>query len=185
MMLFYLRFLGVGLVLGLFTEIELKLVAGVKPSTFVPALFLYPIIVSISFGVSRFLDRITSSRWKGDVLHYFGSGIAGLAFEWILLGNGPGSNAFQLGMFAMWTTFCFGPRILVREPIVSTALARRFWMTFTITSILLTIVVVVATGKARVVVAVLGLSAAYIVWSLWLLRLAWVSRNATNGASTN
>lgn len=180
-MQFYLRFLIVGLILGLFTEIELKLVAGIKPSAFVPALFLYPIIVSMAFVASRFIDRAVSSRWKGDLLHYVGAGIAGLAIEWILLGNGPGSNAFQLGMFAMWTTFCFGPRILARDPMVGSPRARRFWIAFAIASTLLTIAVLVATGKPKVVVAVLGLSAAYIMWSLWLLRLAWISRHSTVG----
>ena len=182
---FYLRFLAVGLILGLFTEIELKLVAGIKPSSFVPALFLYPIIVSMAFLTSRFLDRAVSSPWKGDLLHYVGAGLAGLAIEWMLLGNGPDSNAFQLGMFGMWTTFCFGPRILVRAPIVTGPSARRFWMAFAMACVLITVAVVVANGKTKVVVAVLGLSAAYIVWSLWLLRLAWTSRSSTiaEGAS--
>jgi len=184
-MQFYLRFLVVGLILGLFTEIELKLVAGIKPSAFVPALFLYPIIVSMAFVASRFIDRAVSSRWKGDLLHYIGAGIAGLAIEWILLGNGPASNAFQLGMFAMWTAFCFGPRILARDPIIGSPRARRFWIAFAIASTLLTIAVLVANGKPKVVVAVLGLSAAYIFWSLWLLRLAWISRHSTAGANAS
>ena len=181
----YVSLLVVGLVLGLFTEIELKLVAGIKPSGFVPALFLYPIIVSMAFVASRFIDWAVSSRWKGDLLHYVGAGIAGLGIEWILLGNGPGSNAFQLGMFAMWTTFCFGPRILTRDPIVGSPRARRFWIAFVIASTLLTIAVLVATGKPKVVVAVLGLSAAYMLWSLWLLRLAWISRHSTVGANAS
>jgi len=170
----YLRFLLIGLVLGLFTEIELKLIAGIKPSAFIVAVFAYPVIVSLSYMASRFIDRLVSSTWRADVLHYVGAGLGGLAFEWVLLGNGPGSNAIQLGMFAMWTTFCFGPRVLTRDSRLIEKVSRRFWIAFGIAAAVLTAFVLMASGPdARVVISVLGLSGTYMVWSVWLLILAW------------
>ncbi len=179
----YGRFLAVGLTLGLFTEFVLKLVARAKPSGFVIVVIAYPIIVSFAYAASRLIDHIVASRWIGDMLHYAGSGIGGMAIEWTLLGNGPGSNAFQLGMFAMWTTFCFGPRILTRETVIATPRARRFWIAFVLIGTLITVAVLAATGKPKIVLAVLTLSAAYLLWSLWLLRLAYQDRCGTIDAS--
>ena len=42
----YFQFLGIGLILGLFTEVQLKLVAGINPPAFIVALFAYPVIVT-------------------------------------------------------------------------------------------------------------------------------------------
>jgi hypothetical protein len=172
----YFRFLAIGLVLGLYTEVLLKLVAGIKPAAFIVALFIYPVIVTLSFAASRIIDRSITALWKADLMHYLATGVGGLAFEWILLGNGPGSNAFQLGMFAMWTTFCFGPRVLTRDS-VSPKTRHWFWRVFGAVGTLLALFVFLAPSReARVVLAVLSLSGAYIVWSIWLLVLAWLSR---------
>ena len=175
----YLRFLLIGLVLGLFTEIELKLIAGIKPSAFIVAVFAYPVIVSLSYMASKFIDRFVSSTWRGDMLHYVVAGLGGLVIEWVLLGNGPGSNAIQLGMFAMWTTFCFGPRVLTRDSRLIDKAGRRFWVAFGTAAVVLTAIVLTAPGpKERVVISVLGLSGTYMVWSGWLLILAWRDRES-------
>ena len=167
----------IGLVLGLFTEVQLKLIARSHPSAFLSALFIYPVILTVSYGLHNFIDRQISSRWKGDILHYMIVGIGGLGIEWGLLGNGPGSNAYQLGMFAMWTTFCFGPRILTRDSPVIQGARRKFWLAFGLAAVLLTgIVLLTHNPEARIVIVVLGLSTTYIAWSAWLLVLAWRSR---------
>lgn len=111
----YLRFVAIGLVLGLFTEIVFRLIATVNPKAFLAAVFLYPVILTLAYAAHKLIGRVISPQWRGDVLHYLACGLCGLGVEWILLGNGPDSNAFQLGMFGMWTTFCFGPRVLTRE----------------------------------------------------------------------
>jgi len=173
----YWRFLWIGLILGLFTEFELKLVAGINPPAFIIALFAYPILLSLAYAGSRFLDRFVSSTWKGDVLHYIASGLGGLAIEWGLLGNGPGSNAIQLGMFAMWTTFCFGPRVLTRNAAVIDKARRWFWTAFGIAAVLLTVMaLLMPSPEAKLVIVVLSLSGTYLIWSIWLLYLAWKSR---------
>ena len=176
-MRYYICFLGIGLILGLFTEAQLKLVAGINPSAFGIVLIAYPILITLSYTVSKFIDRRVSSTWKGDVLHYLFAGIGGLMIEWGLLGNGPGSNAIQLGMFAMWTTFGFGPRVLTRSASTLKSGKLYFWIAFAVVAVLLTLFVLLTPDpKARLVVAVLSLSGTYIIWSIWLLVLAWRSR---------
>lgn len=173
----WLRFVAIGLILGLFTEVQLKLVAGVNPPAFLGALFFYPIILTAAYGVHRLIERWFASTWNGDVVHYLASGIGGLAVEWGLLGNGPGSNAFQFGMFAMWTTFCFGPRVLTRDAPLLRSARRWFWLTFAVVALVLTAILLgVRAQNARVVIAVIGLSGTYMLWSAWLLVLAWRSR---------
>ncbi|QDT97802.1 hypothetical protein [Gimesia aquarii] len=172
----YFQFLLTGLVLGLFTEAELKLVAGVNPPAFKIALFAYPVIMTISYAGSKLVDHFISSKWRGDILHYIAAGFFGLMVEWTLLGNGPGSNALQIGMFAMWTTFCFGPRILTRNSPVIEKGRRKFGSAFLITAILLTtFILLTPSPKAKIVITVLGLSGTYLIWSLWLLILGWQS----------
>lgn len=169
----FLRFLFTGLVLGLYTEVLLKLIAGANPSAFAGALLGYPVILTLSFGAGRVIDRVIGSPRGADLIHYALCGIGGLAIEWTFLGNGPGSNAFQLGMFGMWTTFCFGPRVLTRTPRMDAALRRTFWRVFTVVAVALAVTVAaLPTPAAKVVVAVLGLSGAYVVWSAWLLWIA-------------
>lgn len=180
----YLRFLLLGLILGLFTEIQLKLVAGTNPGSFGIVLVAYPVIITFFYAISRLIDNLSTSRWTADLMHYLFVGLFGLLVEWTLLGNGPGSNAIQTGMFAMWTTFGFGPRILTRvSPAVKNS-SRRFWITFGAAAILLTLMVLLAsTPGAKVVTAVVALSVMYICWSLWLLLIAWRSSRQINHAA--
>ena len=173
----YIRFLAVGLILGLFTEAELKLVAGINPPAFLIALAAYPLLLSLFYGLSRAIDRLVASRWRGDLLHYGLVGFFGLAFEWFLLGNGPGSDALQWGMFAMWTSFGFGPRVLTRPAPAIARDKRIFWIAFALVAVILTAVILVTPDPgARIVITVVGLSVTYCLWSLWLLALASKSR---------
>ncbi len=170
----YFHFLSIGLILGLFLEVELKLIAGIKPQGFIVTLFAYPVLVTLFYAWSLIIDRFIASTWRGDILHYLTVGFGGLAFEWLLLGNGPGSTAFQLGMFAMWTTWGFGPRILTRNSTTVTKGYPRFWGAFTVVGILLTLTIkLLPDPKAKLVISVLALSVTYMVWSVWLLILGW------------
>lgn len=169
----YLHFLAIGLILGLFTEVQLKLIAGINPPAFAIALAAYPVILTLFYLLSR---NIRPS-WRGDLTYYLLVGVAGLAFEWFLLGNGPQSNALQWGMFAMWTTFGFGPRILTRPAPTIRCGARWFWLAFAVAAVPLTVGVALSSDPgAKVVIAVFGLSGTYLLWSLWLLVLAWRGR---------
>lgn len=165
----WLHFVGIGLALGLFTEFVLRLVAGVNPPAFGAALLFYPAILTAAYALHRLLSRGPPRRWA-DLAHYFGCGLAGLWVEWNLLGNGPDSNAFQLGMFAMWTTFCFGPRVLTRDAPAARHLRRPFWRAFVVTAVVIVVAVALAPDRqAKLVTAVLTLSGTNIAWSGWLL----------------
>lgn len=172
----YLHFLAVGLILGLFTEAQLKLVAGINPPAFLIALAAYPVILTVFYVLSRNIGE----SWKGDLTYYVAVGLAGLAFEWFLLGNGPQSKALQWGMFAMWTTFGFGPRVLTRPSPAIKRGARWFWLAFAVAAAVLTAGLLLAAGHGpKVVIAVFGLSGTYVLWSLWLLVLAWRSHSGS------
>jgi hypothetical protein len=177
----WLKYLALGLVLGLFAEAQLKLVAGLKPEGFLPAVLLYPVILTAFFGIQKGIDRIVPSRWAGDLLFYGTAGFGGLAIEWTFLGNGPQSNAFQLGMFAMWTCFVFGPRVLSRESPAALRFRKRFWLSVLLAALALTPAILTAGGPiGKTYVAVYGLSGLYIVWSCWLIFAAWRDRRAWN-----
>lgn len=166
------------MVLGLFTEVELKLVAGIRPQGLIVAVAAYPILVSAAYLGSRLMDRLWRTGWLADLVHYLTVGVVGLAIEWQLLGNGPQSNANQLGMFAMWTTFGFGPRVLTRPSTVARGLHRPFWKAFAAVAVLLTTVAfLIPASDARLVVVVVALVATYVVWSAWLLLMAWRTRH--------
>lgn len=168
------RFLFIGLLLGLFTEIQLHLVARINPGALIMAGSSYPVIVSLAHLLSQWLDRLMASRWSADVLHCAACGGAGLAVEGTVLGNGPESPAFQPGMFAMWTVSGFGPHLLTRDSGFLQQAGRQFWAVYAVASLLLTgLVLWGTTHEAKLAVAIWGLSATYIVWSVWLFRLGW------------
>ena len=181
----YFKFLGIGLVLGLFLEVELKLVAGVHPKGFIVTLFAYPMLITLFYAWSRTIDKIVASTWRGDILHYLTVGFVGLAFEWVLLGNGPGSNAFQLGMFAMWTTWGFGPRILTRDSPAAGKRYLSFWRAFIIVAVVLTVAILLLSDpKAKLVVSIVALSITYIIWSLLLLVFGWKNHRSARLSGT-
>ena len=55
---------------------------------------------------------------------------------------------------------------------------RKFWLAFGLAAefLLTAIVLLTQNPEAKIVIAVLGLSGTYIVWSVWMLMLAWRSR---------
>ena len=182
-MKFLFKFIVIGAILGLFTEFVFKILAKGNYQVFMTAVTMYPFVIALSYALHRFLDRRVKSRQKADFFHYFMVGTGGLMFEWVVIGYGPGSGAFQLGMFAMWTTFCFGPRILTRDSEVVKRSLRWFWGFFGISAAIISFLVAIAKVKgAKIVIAVYGLSAMYIPISIWLLVLAWRSnRNNMSG----
>lgn len=135
----YRRFVLTGCTLGLAVEIQYRIFGRFNPGALAAAVVAYPLLVSLSYVGSRWLDRRFVSRpsddgrrWsqrKADMVWYFVCGFAGLAFEWIVLGNSPGANpqAFQSAMFSMWVTFCYGPRVLTRDDEKRPALKRAVW----------------------------------------------------------
>ena len=170
----YWRFLGMGLVLGLATEIQLKLNAGLNPRGLLIAVVVYPFLITLSFLASKVLDRFINADKRADLIHYLAAGCFGLAFEWILLGNGPDSNASQLGMFAMWTTFCFGPRVLSRKTAEATKVRRLFWVFFALFMGAIGLLgMALPHPEVRFVVIIVATIVAYVFLSFWLLVIVW------------
>ena len=68
---------------------------------------------------------------------------------------------------------------------VSPELPRRFWIAFVVAAAILTAGVLAAPGRdGRIVIAVLGLSGNYMVWSGWLLILALRTRESARAEET-
>lgn len=128
----YIRFLAFGYVFALGVEVQYRLFGRFNPQALTAAVLLYPIILSLAWLGGWLIDRRIRRQLTADIICYFACGVTGLAVEWLLLGNSPAANpnAFQIGMFCMWTTFCFGPRLLVRDDDSTRSLRRRIWMLF-------------------------------------------------------
>lgn len=125
----YWKFVATGCLLGLFIEIEFRILGKFNPGTMCFAIVCYPIFVSLAYLASRVVDRFVRHQPLADVVHYVGSGIFGLAVEWTLLGNSPWGNpkAIQPAMFCMCAAFCFGPRVLLRHSDQPSLLRKLVW----------------------------------------------------------
>ena len=170
-----LRFVAVGYIFALGVEIQYRLLGRFNPQALAAAIFLYPIILSLAWLGERLIDRWIRRQLTADIVCYFACGVTGLAVEWLLLGNSPAANpnAFQIGMFCMWTTFCFGPRLLVRDDDSTRSLRRRIWMFFGGYFVLSTVLgLLIPALQARFVVIILTSVAAYLGMNgllLWLM----------------
>jgi hypothetical protein len=146
-----------------------------NPQALAAAVFLYPIILSLAWVGQRLIDRWIHRRLTADITCYFASGVTGLAVEWLLLGNSPAGNpnAIQIGMFCMWTTFCFGPRLMVRQDDSTRSLRRRIWMFFGGYFALSTVLgLLIPAPQTRFVLIILTSVAAYLGMNgllLWLM----------------
>ena len=84
-----------------------------------------------------------------------------------------GSPLVKRGKFCMWTTFCFGPRLLVRDNESTRPLRRRIWMFFGAYFALSTVLgVLIPAPQTRFVVIILTSVAAYFGMNgllLWLM----------------
>ncbi|MCB9924883.1 MAG: hypothetical protein H6822_22070 [Planctomycetaceae bacterium] len=171
----FLRFVATGYVFGIGVEIQYRLMGRFNPQALAAAIFLYPFILSFAWLGQKVIDKCVSRRLVADIACYFACGISGLAIEWILLGNSPSANpnAIQIGMFCMWATFCFGPRLLIRQDDSTRRLRRRVWQFFGAYFALSTVIgLLIPAPQTRFVVIILVSVAAYIginVLLLWLM----------------
>jgi len=171
----FLRFVATGYAFGIGVEIQYRLIGRFNPQALVAAIFLYPFILSFAWLGQKVIDKCVSRRLIADIACYFTCGISGLAIEWTLLGNSPSANpnAIQIGMFCMWTTFCFGPRLLVRTDEATHRLRRRIWQFFGAYFVLSTVIgLLIPAPQTRFVVIIFVSVAAYIginVLLLWLM----------------
>jgi hypothetical protein len=92
------------------------------PSYVFTLLVVFPAYLSFVYFSSRIIDRLISREPVRDLVHLLIYGSLGLLFEWSIMGLSPWSNpaanplfmlAFQVGMFAFWTTVSTVPRVFL------------------------------------------------------------------------
>jgi len=170
----YVRFVAIGYIFAIGVEIQYRLIGRFNPQALVAAIFLYLFILSFAWLGQKVIDKCVSRRLTADIASYVACGLSGLAVEWVLLGNSPAANpnAIQIGMFCMWTTFCFGPRLLIRQDDSTRLLRRRTWQFFGAYFVLSTIIgLLIPAQPTRFVVMILVSVAAYIGMNILLLWL--------------
>jgi hypothetical protein len=89
----------------------------------------YSVLLFVGFFAGKLIARIIKQQARAMMIYYLVFGSLGLAVEWLLLGNAPSVDPFQVitqpGMFTFWGTMLLGPR-LIMEPAGSPALRRSF-----------------------------------------------------------
>ncbi|MCA9119399.1 MAG: hypothetical protein H6822_05830 [Planctomycetaceae bacterium] len=168
----YWKYVVTGCVLGLFIEIEFRLLGRFTPGALCFAVIFYPIFVSCAYFGGKLVDAFVQRRYLADVMCYIASGLCGLAVEWTLLGNSPWSNpkAVQSAMFCMWAAFCFGPRVLLRNVDQPSVLRKLVWWLLAIYGIVsLGLVALFRDPGQRFVVILLSTMGVYFVINMILI----------------
>jgi len=119
-----IRFLTIGIIVA---SLEEFISQGVLKRTvfgwIIPALLAFiPFLVASAF-IHRILRKKIGTRNRLELSYYMISGGIGLTVEWFLIGLSPWSDAsgtdpvlmavFQLGMFSLWGSVGFAPRIMI------------------------------------------------------------------------
>jgi hypothetical protein len=122
-------FILLGLLFSAPGEVLNQILARHDVRAFRTTLFSYSILLFLGFLAARLLDWIISRRWAAVLVHYLLFGTLGLAVEWVLLGNAPVLDPFQIvtqpGMFTYWGTMMLAPRMIL-EPVGTPGLRRNF-----------------------------------------------------------
>jgi len=122
-------FILLGLLLAAPGEILNQILARHDVRAFRTTMFSYSILLLIGFSVGKGIALLINRRARTMVIYYLGFGSLGLAVEWLLLGNAPSADPFQVitqaGMFTFWGTMLLGPRLIV-DPAGSPELRRSF-----------------------------------------------------------
>ena len=127
------RFILLGLLLSAPGEVLNQILARHDVKAFWTTLFSYSILLFLGFFAARLLDWFIPRKWAAVLMHYLLFGTLGLAVEWVLLGNAPVLEPFQIvtqpGMFTYWGTMMLGPRMIL-EPAGAPGLRRNFVLFF-------------------------------------------------------
>ena len=122
-------FILLGLLLAVPGEILNQILARNDVRAFRITLTSYSILLFVGFFIGKGIGRLIKHRARAMMIYYLGFGSLGLAVEWLLLGNAPTVDPFQVitqpGMFTFWGTMLLGPR-LIMEPAGSPGLRRSF-----------------------------------------------------------
>jgi hypothetical protein len=122
-------FILLGLFLAAPGEVLNQILARHDARAFRITMTSYSILLCVGFFVGKGIARLIKRRARAMLVYYLGFGSLGLAVEWLLLGNAPTLDPFQVitqpGMFTFWGTMMLGPR-LIMDPAGSLGLRRSF-----------------------------------------------------------
>lgn len=122
-------FILLGLLLAAPGEVLNQILARHDARAFRTTMTSYSILLCVGFFVGKGIARLIKRRARAMLVYYLGFGSLGLAVEWLLLGNAPTLDPFQVitqpGMFTFWGTMMLGPR-LIMDPAGSPGLRRSF-----------------------------------------------------------
>jgi hypothetical protein len=122
-------FIVLGLLLAAPGEVLNQILAHNDVRAFRTTMISYSILLFVGFFVGKVIALFIKHRARAMIIYYLGFGSLGLAVEWLLLGNAPTVDPFQVitqpGMFTFWGTMMLGPR-LIMEPAGSPRLRRSF-----------------------------------------------------------
>src|SRR5262245_32199540 len=122
----YLAFLAIG---SFFSTVEEFLtIVAVRhdvPTFVFTTIIVWPVVLTFVYGTKPLLDRRFETEHAREAAHFLVYGAIGLLTEWFLmaphlapwrmLGQAPFPlvAAFQMGMFAFWTTVTTAPRLFL------------------------------------------------------------------------
>jgi hypothetical protein len=140
-------FILLGLLLAAPGEILNQILARNDVRAFRATMTSYSILLLVGFFVGKWIARLIKHRARAMMIYYLGFGSLGLAVEWLLLGNAPTVDPFQVitqpGMFTFWGTMLLGPR-LIMEPAGASRLRRSFlgfFVTFSVIYLLVAAII--------------------------------------------
>jgi hypothetical protein len=127
-------FILLGLLLAAPGEVLNQILARNDVRAFRTTMISYSILLFVGFFVGKVIALLIKHRARAMIIYYLGFGSLGLAVEWLLLGNAPSVDPFQVitqpGMFTFWGTMLLGPH-LIMDPAGAPGLRRSFIRFFT------------------------------------------------------
>ncbi len=110
-----LLFIFYGLIFVQAPEITNLIIINKLPFIFVGSMIVYTILLGVGYVIQKIVDKLLKGFLYPNIFCIIFFGLAGLAFEWFVIGNSPWKNpdAIQWGMFVYWVGLFMIPRILV------------------------------------------------------------------------
>jgi hypothetical protein len=141
-----LTFILFGLMFAIPGEILNQILARHNIAAFRTTLISYTFLLFIGFFAWKGLHTLLKNRARAALAHYLLFGTLGLMVEWLLLGNAPVLDPFQIitqpGMFTFWGTMLLGPALMM-ETSEFQELKNAFFCFFVVMSLLYLLLAVV------------------------------------------
>ena len=111
----FLLFIIYGLIFVQAPEITNLIIINKLPGVFLGGMIVYTILLGFGYAIQKVIDKLFRGVVFSNIFCIIFFGLAGLAFEWFVIGNSPWKNpdAIQWGMFVYWVGLFMIPRILI------------------------------------------------------------------------